>query len=166
MEDQDVVSRSYDGIARAQGGVSVKDRQNSLIIHLRQFNNWIKSVLIDRFCPSPNATVFDCACGKGGDIPKWKLKEPNEFVFGDISIDSLQYAYIKYQSVQSKCRSFFIGGDTFSCDLSKLIPNDIKFHISSCQFAFHYCFRTEQLARSAPCSLAQQAVKGAGSSGP
>lgn len=156
MDDQDVVSRSYDGVAKTQGKVSVEDRQNSPTIHLRQFNNWIKSALIDRFCPSPNATVFDCACGKGGDIPKWKLKQPNEYIFGDISIESLKFAYLKYQNSKPKSRAFFIGGDTFSCDLSKLIPNDIRFHISSCQFAFHYCFRTEQLARSAVRNLCER----------
>lgn len=160
MDDQNIVSRSYDYIAKEHGGVSVEDRQKSPTIHLRQFNNWIKSVLIDRYCPSPYATIFDCACGKGGDIPKWKLKEPNEYILGDISIDSLQYAYLKYQSVKSNCRAFFIGGDTFSCNLSNLIPPEIKFHISSCQFAFHYCFQSESLARSAVRNLCERLLPG------
>ncbi|OHT10765.1 mRNA cap guanine-N7 methyltransferase 1 [Tritrichomonas foetus] len=154
------VAQAYDGIARTAAKVSVEERQNSPTIHLRQFNNWIKSTLIDRFCPSPNATILDCACGKGGDIPKWKLKNPNEFVFGDISIDSLKVAYQKYQKVKTQCRATFIGGDTFSCNISSMIPKDTRFHISSCQFAFHYSFRDEVLARSAVTNLCERLLPG------
>jgi mRNA (guanine-N7-)-methyltransferase len=153
-----VVAQAYDRMAHERR--SVEERQASPIIHLRQFNNWIKSVLIDRYCPGPNATIFECACGKGGDIPKWKLRDPNQFVFGDISADSLVRAYEKYRSVKAKCRAFWLSGDIFKCDITRFIPKDVAFHISSCQFALHYAFRSEQRAKNAVKNLCERLLDG------
>lgn len=149
---------AYDSVA--VNTMTVEERQGSRTIHLRQFNNWIKSVLIARYCPSPHASILDMACGKGGDIPKWKRKDPNQFVFGDISPESLLKAYEKYASVKCPTRAFFLCGDIFKCDLKQFIPSDLHFHISSCQMAFHYSFKTEELARSAVRNLCERLVSG------
>ena len=152
------IAAAYDGIARKE--ISLEQRQLSKIIHLRQFNNWIKSILIAKYCPEPYASIFDLACGKGGDIPKWKRKNPNLFILGDISFDSLREAYRKFANVQKECRAIFLGGDIFECRVSDFLDPDIRFSISSCQFAFHYSFRDEKYAMSAVQNLCERLVRG------
>ena len=38
---------------------------------MRNFNNWVKSILLRSYIP-PKATALDLCCGKGGDLNKWK----------------------------------------------------------------------------------------------
>jgi hypothetical protein len=63
---QDVVTSHYN----ARPNTRVEDRVKSPIYYLRNFNNWIKSVIIADYTPS-RAVVLDLCAGKGGDLPKW-----------------------------------------------------------------------------------------------
>ncbi len=55
----------------ARPNVAPSQRTRSAIIHLREFHNWVKSVLIREFVSQRNLKVLDVACGKGGDLMKW-----------------------------------------------------------------------------------------------
>lgn len=141
-----IVSSKYDEVTDQRG--TVKSTKNSRIPHLSIFNNWIKSCLIAKFCPSQNATIFDCGCGKGGDIRKLSMKRPEHVIMADVSLGSLQENYNRYLGMNSQFQVTYIVGDCFSCNITELLP-DINFHFSQCQFALHYSFRTEELARNA-----------------
>ncbi|KAH0617836.1 hypothetical protein JD844_016468 [Phrynosoma platyrhinos] len=65
--------------------VGLEQRSMSRIFHLRNFNNWIKSVLIGEFLDrvrrrKQNITVLDLGCGKGGDLLKWRKGRINRLV--------------------------------------------------------------------------------------
>ena len=75
----------------ARPDVGVAQRQDSPIIGLKSFNNWVKSVLITRFAhPALSASrgggsrmrgrVLDMGCGKGGDLTKWAKANVAELV--------------------------------------------------------------------------------------
>lgn len=51
---------------------NLERRKASPILHLREFNNWIKSVLISKYCPR-DAVVLDFCGGKSGDRIKFEL---------------------------------------------------------------------------------------------
>ena len=127
---------------------SFSNRKKLESSHLRDFNNWVKSALIEKYCPGPNANILDLACGKGGDIPKYKLKNPSQIVFADISEESLKKAYLKYHSISDSCLSVFISGDIFNYNISTFISG-ISFHLASCQFALHYAFLNLKRASTA-----------------
>lgn len=54
-------------------------RNESKIIFLRNFNNWVKSILISENI-SPQGVVLDMGCGKGGDLLKWSKARISKLV--------------------------------------------------------------------------------------
>lgn len=56
------------------------DRKRKASIHMLEFHNWIKNkVLLKRFNGKADS-LFDIACGKGGDLWKWKENGLKQFL--------------------------------------------------------------------------------------
>lgn len=108
----------------------------SRIKGLRSLNNWIKSTLIQKFSmpehPVQSLKVLDMACGKGGDLGKWRKapQVPALYVGCDIASKSIEQAQDRYNEDNSRGSRFqrgpqmhaeFYVHDTFGKTL-----NDIK----------------------------------------
>ncbi|XP_057291915.1 mRNA cap guanine-N7 methyltransferase-like [Hydractinia symbiolongicarpus] len=141
-------------------------RKDSRIFHLRSFNNWIKSVMINEFLQkikrkkrtSDDVNVLDLACGKGGDLLKWQKGRVDHVIMADIaaiSIDQCKERYARLEKDQNRSRHsrdplFTI--ETFAEDCTKVVLTEkfkkpeIKLDLTSCQFAFHYSFESYQQA--------------------
>ncbi|KAI8142043.1 guanine-N(7)-methyltransferase domain-containing protein [Fennellomyces sp. T-0311] len=128
--------------------VGVEKRKESKIIRLRSFNNWIKSILIQRHVRA-GYTVFDMGCGKGGDLLKFAKARIRHLVAADVAGVSLEQMSERYQSLRNK--SF--GAEFFHMDCYKdlieykLHPST-KFDAVSMQFCLHYGFEKEEMART------------------
>lgn len=66
-------------------------RRATLIRRLRSFNNWVKAVLMDRFVQTGDQ-VMDLACGKGGDLQKWRERRVKSVTAIDIAEGSIEDA--------------------------------------------------------------------------
>jgi len=141
-------------------------RKESRIYHLRNFNNWIKSVVISEYLEkirrrkrvSEDINVLDLACGKGGDILKWQKGKVDHVIMVDIaakSVDQCKERYTKLQKEQRNNRYYrerLFTAEFFAADCTKTKLNglyrrkNIKLDMSSCQFAFHYSFESYEQA--------------------
>ena len=79
------------------------DRRRSLtsgsdILHVRNLHNWVKAVLIGKFTPRA-ACVLDLACGKGGDMLKFKAAAAAHYVGVDIAHESVRDAVARFNGV-------------------------------------------------------------------
>jgi mRNA (guanine-N7-)-methyltransferase len=123
-------------------------RQLSPIYHLRCLNNWVKSSLISEYVRERDR-VLDYACGKGGDLTKYRKAKVGSYVGVDIALESVRRdATERYNSGDYPFPATFIAGDGFAVDLleeGKLEPRG--FDVVSCQFAIHYSWSTEERAR-------------------
>lgn len=69
------------------------ERSKSRIFHMRNFNNWIKSVLINEYLTKVKQStrlgdplrVLDMCCGKGGDLLKWENSSITHLICTDIA---------------------------------------------------------------------------------
>lgn len=139
-------------------------RQDSRIYFMRNFNNWIKSVLIgetlklvkSEMKPGQPVTVLDMCSGKGGDFLKWKKGGVSRVVCADIAGTSVEQSEARYNDLVERSKHdryqqvFDAEFITADCSRTRLKdcykdPN-IKFEITSCQFSFHYCFESFQQA--------------------
>ncbi len=70
----------------------------SSVCSVKRFNNWVKSVLIQRYaCPA--ATALDLCCGKGGDLLKFKKANVRYYVGADHALQSIKDAMSRYNDV-------------------------------------------------------------------
>ncbi|TIA68520.1 hypothetical protein E3P92_03729 [Wallemia ichthyophaga] len=129
-------------------------RKMSPIFNLKNFNNWIKAVLIAsfaRFEHPPLARVLDIGCGKGGDLNKWTKSNIIDYVGLDIAQVSINQAQARYNDMRKKSfNTHFNTLDCFKEPLDKAIPKDSldkQFNAVSCQFAMHYAFDSEESVR-------------------
>jgi mRNA (guanine-N7-)-methyltransferase len=125
-------------------------RMASRVSFLRQFNNWIKAILIKQYCRK-NYSVLDLCCGKGGDLGKWLLSRIGLYVGADIAHQSVLHAKQRYD--QKKIfPAIFITADLGHPNqlIHDTLHNqqNIMFNIVSCQMSMHYFFKTEQTLRT------------------
>lgn len=140
--------------------VGLAARSRSRIFFMRNFNNWLKSVLIGeildqvRGAGPRQVSVLDLGCGKGGDLLKWRRGGISHLVCADIAGVSVEQCQSRYEDMKKKShaneRLFsaqFITADCTKEVLSeKLDDPQLMFDICSCQFVYHYSFESEQKA--------------------
>ena len=112
----DVVRQHYNAVP--QRGRDWR-RTDSRIRGLRNFNNWVKSTLIQKFSPnddfvpreSPGLLVLDIGCGKGGDLGKWqKAPQPVDLYVGvDPAEISIQQARERHAEMRRGRQRVFQG---------------------------------------------------------
>ncbi|KAG6335884.1 hypothetical protein ID866_3221 [Astraeus odoratus] len=156
--------------------VGVKQRLRSPIIGLKNFNNWVKSVLITRFAHPVLASstiqsssggrgkVLDMGCGKGGDLTKWEKARIRELVCVDIADISVTQARQRWESMrQPRFAASFAALDCYTEPLSRAFPPEklaVPFDVVSMQFCMHYAFETAEKARCMLQNVSQWLRKG------
>lgn len=136
------------------------ERLKSRIFYMRNFNNWIKSMLINEYLNKIKGNklnhpvrVLDMCCGKGGDLLKWKKGNITHLICTDIASVSLEQCESRYKEMCSRIarernagriyKAEFIPADCTRIHLRKHYADpSIKLDLVSCQFAFHYSFET------------------------
>ncbi|KAG5639614.1 hypothetical protein H0H81_010816 [Sphagnurus paluster] len=127
--------------------VGVVQRLESPIIGLKNFNNWVKSVLITKFAHpvlaasksrhNPNGhrgglrnpgagKVLDMGCGKGGDMSKWSKARVKELVGVDIAAVSVDQARSRWQTLRGpRFAATFAALDCYTQPLTRAFPPDV-----------------------------------------
>jgi mRNA (guanine-N7-)-methyltransferase len=147
--------------------VGIVQRLESPIIGLKNFNNWVKSILITRFAhpalanssvsgPLAGPTrarigrgkVLDMGCGKGGDITKWAKAQVKEL----FCIGRCRYSILLFSSNTLSITSDIAA---VSVEQAKGRWEDLKGARFDASFATLDCY-TEPLSKAfSPAKLAQ-----------
>ncbi|XP_029977039.1 mRNA cap guanine-N(7) methyltransferase [Salarias fasciatus] len=139
--------------------VGLAARSQSRIFFMRNFNNWLKSVLIGEILeqvrgaePGP-VSVLDLGCGKGGDLLKWRKGGIDHLVCADIAEVSVEQCRSRYEDMRRRSHvrekiftAQFITADCSKELLSEKLESTELFDICSCQFVYHYSFESETKA--------------------
>jgi len=146
-----VVASHYDNLPEK----GREQRHESRIYHMRNFNNWIKSTLINEYLEKvkqqqtgAKVQVLDLGCGKGGDLQKWHRAKVDKVVGVDIAGTSIEQCKDRYHEMRGRNNGRIFAGEFHAVDCTKerikdfLEDKEIQFDIVSCQFAFHYCFES------------------------
>ncbi|XP_042901007.1 mRNA cap guanine-N(7) methyltransferase [Parasteatoda tepidariorum] len=157
-----IVAQHYNQIQEK----GLEERKQSRIFHMRNLNNWVKSMLIKEFAEKlkeerdrDKKIVLDIGAGKGGDLLKWKKGGIDYLVCADIAETSVEQCKQRYMEMKDRHKrqrergycfdAEFITADCTKQRLKDLYQNpDIQFNIVSIQFAFHYCFESLAQART------------------
>ncbi|WFD33308.1 mRNA (guanine-N(7))-methyltransferase [Malassezia cuniculi] len=133
--------------------VGIIERENSPIIGLKRFNNWVKSAVISMGTKtmSRSIRVMDLGCGKGGDLKKWDKRGLSFMLMVDIASVSVEQARARFEESNFKWAAHFYSFDCFSVPIGDAVDAEIlgkPFDCVSLQFCMHYGWDTEERART------------------
>uniref|UniRef100_A0A1L8DGV5 mRNA cap guanine-N(7) methyltransferase n=1 Tax=Nyssomyia neivai TaxID=330878 RepID=A0A1L8DGV5_9DIPT len=153
-EHTKVVAKHYNTLEEK----GLQERNKSRIFYLRNFNNWIKSMLVNEYVTKVKENlqigaplrVLDIGCGKGGDLLKWQKGGISHLICTDIAEVSIEQCRTRYDTMLARTKRFApeFTAEFIACDstLDRLRERyrdaSIDLNIVSCQFAFHYCFES------------------------
>uniref|UniRef100_V5EP13 mRNA cap guanine-N(7) methyltransferase n=2 Tax=Kalmanozyma brasiliensis (strain GHG001) TaxID=1365824 RepID=V5EP13_KALBG len=158
LEDAEEVADHYN----KRREVGIHGREESPIIALRKFNNWIKSVLVGTFARgrydepqgpryrTRGGRILDLGCGKGGDLKKWDKVSPSALVGADIASVSIEQAITRHKENRQRYSGDFFAFDCFSTPLTEVIPRELlepMFDNVTLQFCMHYAWESVEKAR-------------------
>ena len=113
--------QTADEFYEEQEEVDLLVRNHSKIIFTRNFNNWLKQVALNdaRRELGEEISVLDLACGRGGDLSKYKQslrdrgneKKVSHYVGADFSSSSLQSAKQRLDELKVGFPAIFIVAD-------------------------------------------------------
>lgn len=150
------VANHYNSIEQT----STRDRRQSRIIDLRNFNNATKDYLLTKTFMmlqsnfmSTQFKVLDMCCGKGGDLLKYINKNVGYLLGADIADVSIEQARGRYESAKGRIKfsSDFIVSDLTKDNLREKVEKVLKdkstlFHVASAQFCIHYSYESMEQA--------------------
>lgn len=139
-------------------------RGESVILGLKSFNNWVKSILIGRFATrrpgaesgrppnEPNGRVLDMGCGKGGDLIKWDRQRIAEYVGLDLAEKSIRdfQDRIRERNRPLTFHADLYAFDCFNAPISSVLSRqqlEPMFDCVSMQFCIHYAFENASKVR-------------------
>jgi mRNA (guanine-N7-)-methyltransferase len=151
-------------------------REESTIIQMRDFHNWIKSLLIKNITNfyysqkrNERVALLDIAVGRGGDLMKWKGAFITDVFAFDINFESIYSKNVENPGALERLNNLknynvnveFAVGDAVQPlgynnipNIDSLINNYLiksklkQFDLVSCQFALHYYFSSEVALRN------------------
>ena len=139
----------------SKAATDLDTRSKSPIFYLRNFNNWIKSVLINEHIrqirsSSQKVSVLDLGAGKGGDILKWKKANVSHVTFLDIAEKSLDECRNRYHNpIRCNFDAEFIHLDATRKLIRDKNPGEcLKHDMVSSQFVIHYSFESYSQANT------------------
>ena len=139
---------------------SREERNNSPIKPIKDFNNWLKGVLIYKYVPN-ECTVLDLCCGKGGDLFKFSFRNIKNYVGVDISFNSLVSLSERYNGGRDlKFPAKLIHADVGKVSIESALDSNVEFDTVSCQFAFHYFFQSKEHVKTALQNATSRLKKG------
>ena len=88
---------------------TIEQRNQSSTLHLRKLDNWVKLYLIQEYCRNCKR-VLDLACGKGGDLQKWREHNIKDYVGVDIADRSIADAVVRFKNMKNPefCARFIV----------------------------------------------------------
>lgn len=109
---------------------------------LRTFHNGAKRALLDLFARRAGK-LLDLACGRGGDLHKWRAADVKRVLGLDISSSSVEEARSRCAAIRADLRYTFERAD-LTQPYTPAEPCDVV----TCMFALHYFFGSEQAAQT------------------
>lgn len=132
----------YDTKARSNNGPVERSR-------LQGFHNHAKRALLQKFAAGAHS-LLDLACGRGGDLHKWRALNIPHVLGLDVSADSVMEA--RARLAKSACPYDY---KFVNHDLRQGWSSDAGFDVVTCMFALHYFFETEEVARRVMRTVAE-----------